>query len=133
MRLWLADAAGVRVTRPRCPVTSGSRAGEESEDFADGRFLAGWLPQRHVGLDLVAVAAAVFLLHHVPGCGEIGDEAVGAAFSDVRVAAMSRSRTPGSWAMNSSTRAWLVRKPQLTTLIIYQKFSKYIASFVVRV
>src|SRR6266513_4942077 len=84
LRLWLADAAGVRVTRPAWPVTSGSRAGEESEDFADGRFLAGWLPQGHVGLDLVAVAAAVFLLQHVPGCGEIGDEAVGAALGDAQ-------------------------------------------------
>jgi hypothetical protein len=69
LRLWLADAAGVRVTRPRCPVTGGSGAGEESEDFADRRFLAGWLPQGHVGLDLVAVAAAVFLFDGVAGCG----------------------------------------------------------------
>ena len=30
------------------------------------------------------------------------------------LAAMSRSRTPGSRAMHSSTRAWLVRKLQLT-------------------
>ena len=82
MRLWLADNAGVTVTRPGCPVTGGSRAGEESEDFADRGFLAGWLQQRHVGLNLVAVAAAVFLLYHVPGCGEIGDEAVSAALGD---------------------------------------------------
>src|SRR5260370_42232476 len=33
-----------------------------------------------------------------------------------RLAAMARSRAPGSWAMHSSTRAWLVRKPQLVTL-----------------
>jgi hypothetical protein len=32
------------------------------------------------------------------------------------LAAMSRSRTPGSRAMHSSTRAWLVRKRQLATL-----------------
>ena len=31
-------------------------------------------------------------------------------------AAMSRSRTPGSRAMRSSTRAWLVRTLQLATL-----------------
>jgi hypothetical protein len=31
------------------------------------------------------------------------------------LAAMSRSRTPGSWAMLSSTQAWLVRKLQLAT------------------
>jgi hypothetical protein len=32
-----------------------------------------------------------------------------------RLAAMSRSRTPGSWAMHIGTRAWLVRKLQLST------------------
>src|SRR6266480_4001941 len=33
-----------------------------------------------------------------------------------RLAAMSRSRTPGSWAMHSSTRAWLVRKVQFAII-----------------
>src|SRR5580658_2230442 len=33
-----------------------------------------------------------------------------------RLAAMSRSLAPGSWAMHSSTRAWLVRKLQVGTL-----------------
>jgi len=33
-------------------------AGEEVEQFADGGLRAGWLGQREVGLDLVAVAAA---------------------------------------------------------------------------
>ena len=33
-----------------------------------------------------------------------------------RPAAMSHSRTPGSWAVHSSTRAWLVRKLQPATL-----------------
>jgi len=47
------------------PVRSVAR--EEGQDFADGRFLAGSLRQRQVRLDLVAVAAAVFLLDHVPG------------------------------------------------------------------
>jgi hypothetical protein len=46
--------------------------------------LAGWLPQGHVGLDLVAVAAAVFLVDGVAGCGQVGDDAVGAAFGDAR-------------------------------------------------
>src|SRR5215472_19095911 len=31
-----------------------------------------------------------------------------------RLAPMSRRRTPGSWATSSRTRAWLVRKVQLT-------------------
>src|SRR5229473_2342345 len=33
-----------------------------------------------------------------------------------RLAAMSRRRAPGSWAMHSSTRAWLVRKVQVATV-----------------
>src|SRR6266516_3264818 len=33
-----------------------------------------------------------------------------------RLAAMSRNRTPGSWAMHSSTRAWLVRKVQFAII-----------------
>jgi hypothetical protein len=56
-------------------------AREEGEDFADGELLAGGFGQRHVGLDLVAVAAAVFLLDHVAGLGQAGDDAVGAARS----------------------------------------------------
>jgi hypothetical protein len=40
---------------------------------------AGGFGQREVRLDLVAAAAAVFLLHHVAGCGQVGDDAVGAA------------------------------------------------------
>src|SRR5690242_18306524 len=35
------------------------------------------------------------------------------------LAAMSRSRSPGSWAMHSSTRAWLVRKLQVGILALY--------------
>ena len=42
-------------------------AGEEVEQFADGGLRAGWLGQREVGLDLVAVAAAVLVLGHVAG------------------------------------------------------------------
>ena len=47
-----------------------SRAGarEEGEDFADGGLLAGGFGQREVCLDLVAVAPAVFLLHHLADC-----------------------------------------------------------------
>jgi hypothetical protein len=46
-----------------------SRAGarEQGQDVADGGFLAGGFGQREVRLDLVAVAAAVFLLRRVAG------------------------------------------------------------------
>ena len=40
--------------------------------------------ERQVGLDLVAVAAAVLVLDDVPGLGEIGDDAVGGALGDAR-------------------------------------------------
>ena len=62
-------------------------AHEEGQDFADGGFLAGGFWQREVRLDLVAVAAAVFVLDDVPGCGQVGDDAVGAAVGDVQAGA----------------------------------------------
>ncbi len=54
-------------------------AGEEGQDFADGAFPAGGFCQREVRLDLVAVAAAVSLLGHGAGVGQVGDAAVSAA------------------------------------------------------
>jgi hypothetical protein len=87
-----------------------SRAGarEEGEDVAEGGFLAGGSAQREVRLDLVAVAAAVFMLHQVAGCGRLGDDAAGALRSVMsRLAAMSRSRAPGSRVMHGSAQAWL--------------------------
>jgi hypothetical protein len=59
-------------------------ARQEGEDFADGGFLGGGLGQREVRLDLEAVAAAVFLLDHVSGCGQVGDDAVRAALGDAQ-------------------------------------------------
>jgi hypothetical protein len=86
------------------------------EDFADGGFPGGGVRAAGSGLDLVAVAAAVFLLDHVAGCGQAGDDAVGAALGDVqagRDVARPRALVGG---MNNSARVWLVRKPQLLTL-----------------
>ena len=62
-----------------CQLKSRAGAREQGQDVADGGFLAGGFGQREVRLDLVAVAAAVFLLRHVAGCGQVGDDAVGAA------------------------------------------------------
>src|SRR4029453_10592994 len=45
------------------------------------------------------------------------------------MAARSRTRTPGSWAMHSSARAWLVRKLQLPIRTPYHDFQKLIACF----
>jgi hypothetical protein len=44
-----------------------------------------------------------------------GDDAAGAALGAARAGRESRSRTPGSRAMHSSNRAWLVRTLQLVT------------------
>jgi len=108
--------------RSRC----GAR--EEGQEFADDGRVRGWrFGQREVRLDLVAVAAAVFVLDHVAGCGQVGDDALRSVMS--RLAAMSRSRAPGSRATHSSTRAWLVRKLQLVTRRTYSYFQKSIASF----
>src|SRR5882757_8511438 len=86
------------------------RAGarKEGQDLADGGFLAGGFRQREVRLDLVAVAAAVFLLDDVSGCGQV---TMPKALRSVMptLAAMSRSHAPGSCAMHSSTgpgRGW---------------------------
>jgi len=88
---------------------------EDGQQIADGGSLAGSFGQRQVFLDLVAVAAAVFVLDDVPGCGQVGDDAVGAALGAARAGRDVASRTPGSRAMRSSTRARLVRTLQLAT------------------
>ena len=116
----------------RAPTCAGARsagfmrslvagAGQEGQELADGAFPAAGLGERQVGLDLVAVAAAVLVLDDVPGPGEVGDDAVGGASVTPVLAAMSRSRTPGSWAMHSSTRAWLVRELQSVTSANYHR------------
>ena len=94
-----------------------------------GRFPGGGFGQREVRLDLVAVAAAVFVLDHVAAA--VRSVTMPWALRSVmsRLAAMSRSRAPGSRAMHSSTRAWLVRKLQLVTRRTYSYFQKPVASF----
>ena len=72
----------------------GAVADEQGQDFADGGFLAGWFWLREVRLDLVTVTPAVFLPDDVAGCGQVGDDAAGAAFGMPRLAATSRNRAP---------------------------------------
>src|ERR1700722_654224 len=88
--------------RPGGSVASRRCAGEEGEDFADGRFLAGGLPQWHVDLDLVAVAPSVFVLHHVAASARSATMPWALRSVMLSRSAMSRSRTPGSRAMHSS-------------------------------
>jgi SUF system for Fe-S cluster assembly SufBD-like protein len=73
------DAGLRQVSSGQLSARAGAR--EEGEDFADGEMLAGFV-RREVGLDLVAVAAAVFLLDGIAGRGQVGDDAVGAALGD---------------------------------------------------
>ena len=76
----------------------GAVAYEQGQDFADGGFLAGWFWQREVRLDLVEVAAAVFVLDDVAGCGQVGDDGVDAAVRDAqagRDVAQPRARVVG--------------------------------------
>ncbi len=76
--------------------------------------------QRQVSLDLVAVAAVILLPDRVAGLGEVGlgevgDGAVGAALGDAQAGRDVTQPAPGWCAIHSSTRAWVVRKPELTT------------------
>src|ERR1700683_1415638 len=59
-------------------------AGQKGQDLADRAFPASGLREREVRLDLVAVAAAVLLLDHVAGLGQLGDDAVSAALGDAQ-------------------------------------------------
>jgi hypothetical protein len=61
-------------------------ARQEGQDLADRGFRGGRVAQREVLLDLVAVTAAVLVLDDVPGVGEVGHDAVGAALGDVQAA-----------------------------------------------
>src|SRR6185437_4200296 len=60
------------------------RSGQDGQDLADGAFPAYGLWQREVRLNVVVVAAAVLLLDHVPGLGQVREDAEGAAFGDVQ-------------------------------------------------
>jgi hypothetical protein len=96
--LWVSLAAMASGGLALVQLLPGAVAYEEGQDFADGGFLAGGFGQREVGLDLVAVAAAVFVLEDVAGCGQVGDDAVGAAFGDAqagRDVAQPRPRVVG--------------------------------------
>jgi hypothetical protein len=91
-------------------------------------FLGARFGQWQVSLDLVAVAAAVFLLHHIAGLSEVADDAVGGALGDVQAGSYVAEPQARVGAMHSSTRAWLVRKLQSGTSSVYDKyFLKFIA------
>ena len=57
---------------------------EDVEHLTDRAFLGDGFSKRQMRLDLVAVATAVFVLHHVAALGQVGDDAVGAALGDTQ-------------------------------------------------
>jgi len=64
---------------------AGVLAHQDGQDVADGGLASHGIGQREVGLDLVAVAAAVFLLDHVSGLGQVRDDPVRAALGDPQI------------------------------------------------
>ena len=100
-------------------------APEESKQVADRDIPVGRLRHRTLRLHTVAVPAAALLLDDVPGDGEVADDTECTALGDADGRGISRSRTPGSRAMHSSTRAWLVRKPQVGMRGKYHIFPEY--------
>ena len=64
-------------------------------------------------LDLVAVAAAVLLLRHVADCGQVGDDAVGAALGDAQ-AGRDIAQPHGRVVGDAQQDPGVVRKVQLS-------------------
>ncbi len=96
--LWVSLAAMASGGLALVQLLPGAVADEQGQDFADGWFLAGGFGQREVRLDLVAVAAAVFVLDDVAGCGQVRDDAVDAAVGDAQAGRDVAQPGPGSWA-----------------------------------
>jgi len=76
-------------------VEVGVCAGQQVQDLADGAFPPVRFGQREVGLDVIAVAAAVLLLDHVAGLDQVRDDAEGAAFGDVQAVRDVAQAYPG--------------------------------------
>src|ERR1017187_4770261 len=56
--------------------------GEQGQNVADRRLLAGRFPHREMRLDLVAVPAALFLLDDVAGLSKVSDDSVSASLGN---------------------------------------------------
>jgi hypothetical protein len=109
--------------RPR----AGAR--EEGGDFADGGFLGGGFGQREVRLDLAAVAAAVFVLDHVAGCGQVGDDAVRAALGDVQARRDVARPRPGRGRCAAAPGRGRSGSSGSSPLRTHHYFQNFIASF----
>lgn len=69
----------------KCRFRLHSVSGQDVQHVTDGLFSIGGLRKRQVVLDLIAIAATVFLLHDVAGFGEIIDDAIGMTLGDAEV------------------------------------------------
>src|ERR1700730_14800225 len=69
--------------------------GPQGQPLADGAVPGAGLGQREVGLDVVAVAAAVLFLDHVAGLDQVRDDAERAAFGDVQAGRDVAQADPG--------------------------------------
>ena len=59
---------------------------------------------------VIRLPVSVFVLDHVAGRGQVGDDGVGAALGDPHRHGDVAQAGPGSWAIQTRARAWLVRK-----------------------
>ncbi len=110
-RLQTGAVAAVAAQRP-APGAVGCRrrggrwagAGEEGEQVGDLGAGLGGVPEPGARDHVVAVAARAGV-GELPGLFEVGDDAVARALGEQALAAMSRTRMPGSRATWTSTRA----------------------------
>jgi hypothetical protein len=78
-----------------------------------------------VRLDPVAVAAAVFLLDDVPGCGQVGDDAVGATVGDAHAGRdVKQSHARVGDAQQNPGRGWSETPALHASQGIVQNFSR---------
>jgi hypothetical protein len=94
----------------------------KGQDVGGGALLAAGFRQRQVCPGLRRLRRLFSCFDLVAGLGRAGDGAVGAAFGDARLAAMSRMRTCGSWAMHGSAQARLAGKVRFATIKHVAKF-----------
>jgi hypothetical protein len=86
----IGGAAGLTSDGPDTSCTARSlllgrfSAPEQLEHFTDAPLPADLVLQWQVMLDVVAVAAAISFLHHIPRFGEVNDDAVGGALGHLQ-------------------------------------------------
>ena len=89
---------------------------EDGQKVADLTFMRDRVGQRKIGLHRTAIAPALALAGYIAGIRQLGTMRCAARSVISTASPISRSRTPGSWPTQTSTRAWLVRKFQLAAV-----------------